>query len=209
MRAACACHDGPVPLLAGTFRLTVTHPTANSSRMSVNKVILIGHLGQNPEVKYTPSGAAVANFSVATNESWQDKSGQRQEKTEWHRVVVWGKTAENCGQYLSKGRQVYLEGRLQTRQWQDKDGQTKYTTEVQAQTVQFLGGAGAGAGASQGDRSSMDRPMRDQSSSYGNGMPQMGMQSSNNGGHNNNSFNSGSLHPMNNESSFTEDDIPF
>src|SRR3954464_10646068 len=108
--------------------------------MSVNKVILVGRLGQNPEVRYTPSGAAVANFSVATNESWTDKSGQKQERTEWHRVVVWGKLAELCSQYLSKGRQCYVEGRLQTRQWQDKDGQTKYTTEVQAQTVQFLGG---------------------------------------------------------------------
>jgi single-strand DNA-binding protein len=98
-------------------------------------------------VRYTPSGAAVANFSVATNESWTDKTGQKQERTEWHKVVVWGKLAELCNQYLQKGRQVYVEGRLQTRQWQDKDGQTKYTTEIQAQTVQFLGaGAGAGAG---------------------------------------------------------------
>src|SRR3954467_9659208 len=117
--------------------------------MSVNKVILVGRLGQNPEVRYTPSGAAVANFSVATNESWTDKSGQKQERTEWHKVVVWGKLAELCNQFLAKGRQCYLEGRLQTRQWQDKDGQTKYTTEVQAQTVQFLGAtAGAGSGAS-------------------------------------------------------------
>lgn len=108
--------------------------------MSVNKVILVGRLGQNPEVRYTPSGAAVANFSVATNEAWTDKSGQKQERTEWHKVVVWGKLAELCSQYLTKGRQAYVEGRLQTRQWQDKDGQTKYTTEIQAQTVQFLGG---------------------------------------------------------------------
>lgn len=113
--------------------------------MSVNKVILVGRLGQNPEIRYTPSGAAVTNFSVATNESWTDKSGQKQERTEWHRVVVWGKLAELCSQYLTKGRQAYVEGRLQTRQWQDKDGQTKYTTEIQAQTVQFLG-ATAGAG---------------------------------------------------------------
>src|SRR4051812_25033331 len=122
--------------------------------MSVNKVILVGRLGQNPEVRYTPSGAAVTNFSVATNESWTDKQGAKQERTEWHRIVVWGKLAELCAQYLSKGRQAYVEGRLQTRQWQDKDGQTKYTTEVQAQTVQFLGGAsaGAGAGASSDDR---------------------------------------------------------
>lgn len=107
--------------------------------MSVNKVILIGRLGQNPEVRYTPSGAAVANFSVATNEVWNDKAGQKQERTEWHKVVVWGKQAELAGQYLAKGRQVYLEGRLQTRQWQDKDNQTRYTTEVQVQTLQFLG----------------------------------------------------------------------
>ena len=97
---------------------------AHSVRMSVNKVILVGRLGQNPEVKYTPSGAAVANFSVATNESWVDKAGQKQERTEWHRIVVWGKVAELCQQYLAKGRQAYIEGRLQTRQWQDKDGQT-------------------------------------------------------------------------------------
>lgn len=118
--------------------------------MSVNKVILIGRLGQNPEIRFTPSGAAVANFSVATNETWLDKAGQKQERTEWHRVVVWGKLAELCGQYLSKGRQAYVEGRMQTRQWQDKDGQTKYTTEVQAQTIQFLGAtAGAQPGAPQ------------------------------------------------------------
>ena len=115
--------------------------------MSVNKVILVGRLGQNPEVRYTPSGAAVANFSIATSESWMDKGGQKQERTEWHRIVVWGKLAELCNQYLSKGRQVYVEGRLQTREWQDKTGQTKYTTEVQAQTVQFLG---SGQQASQG-----------------------------------------------------------
>src|SRR6185295_9092427 len=117
--------------------------------MSVNKVILVGRLGQNPEVRYTPSGAAVANFSVATNESWTDKSGQKQERTEWHRIVVWGKLAEHCNQYLSKGRKAYIEGRLQTREWTDKDGNKKYTTEVQAQTVQFLGGA-AGASAGEG-----------------------------------------------------------
>src|SRR5947208_6650968 len=115
--------------------------------MSVNKVILVGRLGQNPEVKYTPSGAAVSNFSIATNESWTGKDGQKQERTEWHRVVVWGKLAELCSQYLSKGRQAYVEGRLQTRQYQDKDGVTKYSTEVQAQTVQFLGDKGAGAGS--------------------------------------------------------------
>ncbi len=165
--------------------------------MSVNKVILIGRLGQNPEVRYTPSGAAVANFSVATNESWTDKSGQKQERAEWHKVVVWGKLAELCSQYLTKGRQVYLEGRLQTRQWQDKDGQTKYTTEVQAQTVQFLGanaGAGAGAGA---QASSGGYAAAGAAPSYGMGDPGPGM-----GG-------GGMGTPSGAEPSFTEDDIPF
>lgn len=108
--------------------------------MSVNKVILLGRLGQDPELKYTPGGSAVCNFSLATTESWTDKSGQKQEKTEWHRIVVWGKLAELCNQYLAKGRQAFLEGRLQTRSWDDKDGNKKYTTEILASTVQFIGG---------------------------------------------------------------------
>lgn len=115
--------------------------------MSVNKVILVGRLGQNPELRYTPSGASVASFSIATNENWMDKGGQKQERTEWHRIVAWGKIAELCNQYLSKGRQVYIEGRLQTRQWKDKNEQVRYTTEIQAQTVQFLGGGPASAQA--------------------------------------------------------------
>lgn len=109
--------------------------------MSVNKVILLGRLGQDPELKYTPGGAAVCNFSLATTESWTDKSGQKQEKTEWHRIVVWGKLAELCNQYLGKGRQAFVEGRLQTRSWDDKDGSKRYTTEIMASTVQFIGGA--------------------------------------------------------------------
>jgi single-strand DNA-binding protein len=117
----------------------------------VNKVILIGNLGKDPEVRFTPSGAAVSNFNIATNESWTDKSGQKQERTEWHRIVVWGKLAELCGEYLKKGRQCYVEGRLQTREWTDKEGKKNYTTEVVAQTVQFLGGgAGGGAGRAEG-----------------------------------------------------------
>ncbi len=120
----------------------------------VNKVFLIGRLGKDPEVKYTPSGGAVANFTMATSESWTDKSGQKQEKTEWHRIVVWNKLGELCGQYLSKGRQAFVEGRLQTREWLDKEGQKRYTTEIVATNVQFLGSpgerAGAGAGASTG-----------------------------------------------------------
>ncbi len=109
---------------------------------SVNKVILIGRLGGDPEVRYTTSGGAVANFNMATNENWTDKSGQKQEKTEWHRIIVWGKLGELCAQYLSKGRQAYIEGRLQTREWTDKEGHKRYTTEVVAQTVQFLGSPG-------------------------------------------------------------------
>ena len=113
----------------------------------VNKVILIGNLGAAPEVRFTPSGQAVANFRIATSESWTDKgSGQKQERTEWHRIVVWGKLAELCGEYLGKGRQCYVEGRLQTREWADKEGKKNYTTEVVAQNVVFLGGRGEGAG---------------------------------------------------------------
>src|SRR5256885_1856225 len=120
----------------------------------VNKVILIGNLGRDPEVRYTPSGQAVANFTVATNEAWTDKSGQKQERTEWHRVVVWGKTAENCGEYLSKGRQVYIEGRLQTREWTNKEGAKQYTTEVVANPV---GGVVFLAGGDRGGRGSAGR----------------------------------------------------
>ena len=112
--------------------------------MSVNRVTILGRLGQDTELKYTPSGSAVCNFSVATSESWTDKSGQKQEKTEWHRIVVWGKLAELCNQYLGKGKQCYIEGKLQTRSWDDKDGQKRYTTEILANTVQFLGGVATG-----------------------------------------------------------------
>jgi single-strand DNA-binding protein len=107
--------------------------------MSVNKVILVGRLGSDPELRYTTNGSPVANFNLATNESWVEKDGKKQEKTEWHRIVVFGKVAELCSKYLTKGKQTYIEGKLQTRQWQDKDGQTKYTTEVQALSVQFIG----------------------------------------------------------------------
>ena len=116
----------------------------------INKVILIGNLGADPEVRFTPSGQAVANFRIATSESWNDKTtGQKQERTEWHRIVVWGKLAELCGEYLKKGRQCYVEGRLQTREWTDKEGKKNWTTETVANTVQFLGG-GAGRPADAG-----------------------------------------------------------
>lgn len=112
---------------------------------SVNKVILIGNLGRDPELRYTPGGQAVANFTLATNERFSTKDGEKQERTEWHRIVAWGRTGELCAQYLSKGRSVYLEGRLQTREWEDKEGQKRRTTEIVANTVQFLGGRGEGA----------------------------------------------------------------
>jgi single-strand DNA-binding protein len=111
---------------------------------SVNKVILIGNLGANPELKYLPSGQAVCELRLATNEVWNDKQGQRQERTEWHRVQVWAKQAEHCSKYLQKGSKVYVEGRLQTRSWDDKDGQKRYMTEVVAQQVQFLDARGGG-----------------------------------------------------------------
>ena len=106
---------------------------------SVNKVILVGHLGGDPEVRYTAGGQAVANFNLATSENWNDKQGQKQERTEWHRIVVWGKLAELCGEYLSKGRLVFVEGGLQTRTWDDKEGKKRYTTEIVAREVKFLG----------------------------------------------------------------------
>lgn len=105
---------------------------------SLNKVMLIGHLGKDPEMRFTPSGKAVTNFTMATNEVWLDQSGEKQERTEWHRVVTWGKLAENCAKLLSKGKQIYIEGRIQTRQWDDKDGNKRYTTEIVANQMQLL-----------------------------------------------------------------------
>src|SRR5438093_1527826 len=111
---------------------------------SVNKVILVGNLGRDAELRYTPGGAAVATLNMATTEVWNDKSGQRQEKTEWHRVILWGKQAESLQEYLTKGKQIYVEGRLQTRQWDDKDGNKRYTTEIKADRITLLGGCGGG-----------------------------------------------------------------
>jgi single-strand DNA-binding protein len=142
---------------------------------SVNKVILIGNLGADPELKHTPSNRALCNLRIATTEVYKDKGGQRQEKTEWHRVTVWGDQAENCSKYLSKGRSVYVEGRLQTRSY-DKDGQKHYATDVVADRVVFLGsgggagGADAGAGARKGGgqgRGFGDAPAPDEPDSGG------------------------------------------
>jgi len=109
---------------------------------SLNKAMLIGRLGQDPEVRYTQSNTAVANFSLATNERYKDRNGEYQERTEWHRIVAWGRTAEICQEYLNKGSLVYIEGPIQTREWEDKDGQKKYTTEVKALTMQMLDSRG-------------------------------------------------------------------
>ncbi len=115
---------------------------------SVNKVILIGNLGRDPETRYMPDGGAITNISVATTDVWKDKQGEKQEKTEWHRVAFFGKLAEIAGEYLKKGSQVYVEGRLQTRKWQDKEGVDKYTTEIVADRMQMLGSRqGMGGGA--------------------------------------------------------------
>lgn len=107
---------------------------------SVNKVILVGNCGKDPEIRYMPNGEAVANFSIATTDNWKDKNGQRQERTEWHNIVIYRKLAEIAGEYLKKGRPVYIEGRLQTRKWQTKEGQDRYTTEIIAEQMQLLGG---------------------------------------------------------------------
>jgi len=110
--------------------------------MSVNKVILVGNLGKDPELRYTPSGAAVANFTIATSERYKDRNGQTQEKTEWHNIVAWRQLAEICGKYLHKGKQVYIEGRIQTRSYDDRDGNKRYITEIVADQMQMLGGRG-------------------------------------------------------------------
>ena len=131
---------------------------------SVNKVILVGNLGRDPEVRFMPNGEAVCNFSIATTDSWRDKNGQKQERTEWHNIVMYRKLAEIAGEYLKKGRPVYLEGRLQTRKWQTKEGQDRYTTEIVADQMQMLGGreggGSAGYEAMDEDQSMQSRPQQ-------------------------------------------------
>jgi single-strand DNA-binding protein len=109
---------------------------------SINKVILIGNLGGDPELRYTATGTAIANFTLATKENWTGKEGNKEERTEWHRIVAWARLGEICGEYLAKGKQVYIEGKLRTRSWEDRDGNKRYTTEIVAQTMQMLGPAG-------------------------------------------------------------------
>lgn len=159
--------------------------------MSLNKVMIIGRLGNAPELKHTPSGSSVCNFSVATSEFYNDNQGQRQEKTEWHRIVVWGKNAENCHKYLDKGRQCYIEGKMQTRSWEDKEGNKRYTTEVVALNVQFLGGRADNQGASPSAPSSNNT---------------VSSNNSNMGTNNSQPQNDFSISPNQN---FAADDIPF
>ena len=152
-------HEAPEP-----HEPQATNPgTREKTMASVNKVILIGNLGRDPETRYMPDGGAITNISIATTETWKDKNGEKQEKTEWHRVAFFGKLAEIAGEYLKKGSQVYVEGRLQTRKWQDKDGQDKYTTEIVADRMQMLGSRqGMGGGDRErdpgGDREGGPKP---------------------------------------------------
>lgn len=189
----------------------------------VNKVILIGNLGQDPEVRYTPGGKAVANITVATSESWKDQQGQLQERTEWHRCTMYARLAEVAGEYLKKGSKVYLEGRLQTREWQDQQGQKRYTTEIIVNEMQMLDGRNAGGGASmgapsqpQGQQGNWGRPQQQPAAPAPQGgyapqaapampaaAPQGGYQSQNN-------FNQAPAQPMYNEPPMDfDDDIPF
>jgi single-strand DNA-binding protein len=133
-------------MLRGNFISRINQSNPEETMAGVNKVILIGNLGKDPELRYTPAGQPVATFSLATTERRTDKSGQRKETTEWHNIVVFGKTAEIVNQYLKKGRSCYLEGKITTRSWDDRDGNKKYKTEIIANTVQFLGGGGGASG---------------------------------------------------------------
>ena len=122
----------------------------------LNKAILIGHLGRDPEVRYTPSGVAVANFSIATSETWTNKDGEKETRTEWHRIVAFGRLGEICGEYLSKGRQIYIEGRIQTRDWEDREGIKRYTTEIVASQMLMLGARDQAESARSDDAPSPD-----------------------------------------------------
>jgi single-strand DNA-binding protein len=156
---------------------------------SVNKVIIIGNLGRDPEMRYLPSGDAVANLRVATTDKYKDKGGDMQEVTEWHSVAFFGKIAEVCGQYLKKGSQVYVEGSLRTRKWQDKEGNDRYTTEIRGDRMQMLGGRGAGGGGI-ADYDAPPAESMPSSAPRGGGKPSVG------------SGNAGGMNDM-------DDDIPF
>ena len=153
----------------------LSHPQAIMAR-GVNKVILIGNLGQDPELRYTGSGTAVCNMRLATTETYKDRDGNMVENTEWHNVVAWSRLAEICGEYLKKGSQVYFEGQLQTRQWEDKEGQTRYTTEVKVREMTMLGGRDSGGGSGGGGYDYDQSPRPQRQSNSGGGRPQGGGQ---------------------------------
>lgn len=134
----------------------------------VNKVILVGRLGQDPELRHTQAGQAVCNFNLATSEKFNGKDGNSEERTEWHRVVLWGKPAENAHKYLKKGRMVYIEGKIQTREWKDNQDQKRYTTEVVGTTMQFLNNSGSGSGSSSNSNNSLDSYMDEHFTPAGN-----------------------------------------
>jgi single-strand DNA-binding protein len=144
--------------------------------MSVNKAILVGRLGRDPETRFTGGGQAVANFSVATDHSYKDRNGERQKKTEWHKIVAWGKLAEIVQKYLKKGSLIYIEGRIETREWQDKEGQKRYSTEIIANEMRMLGGRsdGSGAGAPRGGGDDMEGHHAPADDSYGGAAPSGG-----------------------------------
>ena len=191
----------------------------------VNKVIIVGNLGQDPEVRYMPNGNAVANITVATSESWKDQQGQMQERTEWHRIVLYRRLAEIAGEYLRKGSKVYLEGRLQTREWQDQQGQKRYTTEIIINEMQMLDGRNAGGGASMGGQNQQSggqgnwgRPQQAAAAPQGGYAPQAAAPAMPNaapqGGYGQpapqNAFNQTPAQPMYNEPPMDfDDDIPF
>jgi single-strand DNA-binding protein len=152
----------------------------------INKVIIVGNLGNDPELRYMPNGNAVANLSIATSESWKDQQGQQQERTEWHKVTMYRRLAEVAGEYLKKGSQIYIEGKLQTRKWQDQSGNDRYTTEIIADNMQMMGsGSGGGGGQnSQGGGYQQQRPAQQSSGSHQGG--QQGQQGGQQGGYNQN-----------------------
>lgn len=174
----------------------------------VNKVILVGNLGQNPEVRYMPNGQAVANMTVATSESWKDQQGQLQEKTEWHRIVLYRRLAEIVGEYLQKGAKVYLEGRLQTRKWQDQNGQDRYTTEIVASEMQMLDGKGQQGASSGFQGGGQSHPESNQMMGGGaSPQPSFGQTKSNNGAPTSQSKTNNPVEPDLGEG--WGDDIPF
>jgi single-strand DNA-binding protein len=130
----------------------------------INKVILVGNLGADPEVRYTQSGTAIANFRVATTETWKKPDGSKEEKTEWHRVVAWNRLGEICGEFLNKGSRVYIEGKIETRKWQDKEGKDRYTTEIVAREMKMLSARGAGDGGNSGNSGGSGRQFNDEPS---------------------------------------------